>query len=170
MRQRITVFIGTLLLAVIAPVMAGADGIDTSNPGMNCTYTIGYWKNHASAWTTSTVTLGTVTYTKAQALSILNQPVSGNGLISLAQQLIGVKLDIAQGADPTALAGVVASADALIGNLVVPPVGSGWLDPGVTSTLGNQLDSYNSGRIGPGHCGTTPVENSTWGALKSIYR
>jgi hypothetical protein len=136
----------------------------------NCTYTIGYWKNHFELWPVTDLTLGTVNYTAAELLSILNQAVEGNGLVSLAHQLIGAKLNIANGADPTAASAAIASADALIGGLVVPPVGAGYLDPADTSSLTQTLDDYNNGVIGPGHCGSVPARQETWGGIKALYR
>jgi hypothetical protein len=136
----------------------------------NCTYTQGYWKNHESAWPVMSLTLGSVNYSKAQLLSILNQSVQGNGLVSLAHQLIAVKLNIANGADPTDASAAIAAADALIGGLVVPPIGAGYLDPSQTSGLTQTLDDYNNGIIGPGHCGVVPTEQKTWGGVKSLYR
>lgn len=127
-----------------------------------CTFTWGYWKTHAGtkrqadAWpagaTATGLTLGTVVYTKAQLLSIMNTPPAGNGLISLAHQLIAAKLNVYPGttADITA-------ADLLIGALIVPPVGSGFLDPSVTSTLNDALTAFNEGRTGPGHCDDVEV-------------
>jgi hypothetical protein len=136
----------------------------------NCTYTVGWWKTHTDAWPVAGLTLGTVFYTNAELLSILLQPVIGNGLVSLAHQLIAAKLNIENGADPTAAAAAIAAADALIGGLVVPPVGPGYLAPATTSGLTQTLDDYNNGVIGPGHCGTVPAEESTWGGVKSLYR
>jgi hypothetical protein len=136
----------------------------------NCTYTIGYWKNHAELWPVTNLTLGTVNYTAAELLSILNEPVAGNGLVSLAHQLIGAKLNIANGADPTAAAAAIASADALIGGLVVPPVGAGYIHPSNTSALTQTLDDYNNGITGPGHCGSVPARQETWGGIKALYR
>ena len=49
------------------------------------------------------LTLGTVTYSQAQLLAIFNTPVRGNGLISLAHQLIAAKLNILAGANGGAL-------------------------------------------------------------------
>ena len=43
-------------------------------------------------------------------------------------------------------------ADALIGGLVVPPVGAGSLANATTSALTNTLSDYNEGKTGPGHC------------------
>ena len=146
--------------------------VTSSTPaqGDNCTYTIGYWKTHSGAWPVSSLTLGTVNYSAAQLLSILNQPVMGNGLVSLAHQLIAAKLNIANGANPTTIAAAIASADALIGGLVVPPVGAGSLAPGATSGLTQQLDDYNNGITGPGHCGSTPAHTTTWGRVKNLAR
>ena len=142
----------------------------TRPAAQNCTYTIGYWKTHPGAWPDSSLTLGTVTYTKTELLSILNQPAGGNGLISLCHQLIGAKLSIANGADPTPVAAAIAEADALIGGLVCPPVGGGSLNPGDTSGISQILDAYNNGNLGVPHCGEVPAQVKTWGSLKAGYR
>ncbi len=130
--------------------------------GNSCTYTQGYWKTHgptgcnpsggANVWPVAGLTLGTVSYTDAQLCSIFNTPAAGNGLIALAHQLIAAKLNIANGADGTAVTAAIAAADALIGGLIIPPVGSGSLAPSTTSALTTTLTSYNEGAIGPGHC------------------
>jgi len=120
--------------------------------GSGCTYTQGYWKNHPNAWPAQNVIRGTINYTQAQLIQILNQPASGNGLVSLAHQLIAAKLDIGTGADASAVQSAVNSAVILIGTLIVPPVGNGLLSPGVTSTLTTQLENYDMGVTGPGHC------------------
>jgi hypothetical protein len=116
-----------------------------------CTLTQGYWKNHES-WPVTSLSLGTVSYTKAQLLSVLDTPVGGNGLISLAHQLIAAKLNIANGADGAAISSTITTVDALIGSLVVPPVGSGFLSTSSVDTLVSILTAYNEGTIGPGHC------------------
>ena len=121
-----------------------------------CTLTQGYWKTHYPSWPLSVInggmTLGSVHYTAAQLESILNTSPVGNGLISLAHQLIAAKLNIANGADGSAVTSTIAAADALIGSLVVPPAGSGFLAPATTSALTSALDDYNNGVTGPGHC------------------
>jgi hypothetical protein len=147
---------------------------NTTVQGSNCTYTQGYWKNHTGVWPVSGLTLGTVAYTAAQLEQILLQPVGNgsgaNGLISLAHQLIAAKLNLAGGADGSSISSTITSADALIGGLVVPPVGTGYLDPSSSDALTQALDDFNQGVTGPGHCGETPTHRSTWGALKSAYR
>jgi hypothetical protein len=134
--------------------------------GEGCTFTQGYWKTHgpdacrtgnnSNEWPASVqangLTLGSTAYTADQLCSILNTPASGNGLLSLAHQLIAAKLNIANGADPSAIQSEINDADALIGALVVPPVGGGFLAPGATSTLVQALTAYNEGVTGPGHC------------------
>ena len=140
----------------------------TTNP--ECTQ--GFWQNHPDNWPAGCLpmTLGTVAYTKAQLLSIYFAPVAGNGLISLAHQLITTKLNICNGSNPTNIAATVAAADALIGGLVVPPVGGGFLAPGSTSGLTNTLDDYNNGFIPGVVACVTPTQKSTWGHIKSMYR
>jgi len=124
----------------------------TGSCSRGCTFSQGHWKNSPNSWPVSTVTLGTVSYSEADALSIFGEPVGGNGLISLAHQLIAAKLNIASGADGSSISSTITAADALIGGLVVPPVGSGSLAPNLTSTLTTALDNYNNGVTGPGHC------------------
>jgi hypothetical protein len=140
-----------------------------------CTYTQGYWKNHGPAgcdsgnntdvWpatvVTSGLTLGTVNYTELQLCSILNLPgAGGNGLLTLAHQLIAAKLNIANGADGSAIASTISAADAMIGSLVIPPVNSSMssLPPSQTNTLTSALTAYNEGTTGPGHCGNEPPQ------------
>jgi len=141
----------------------------TTDPRTDCLFTQGYWKNHPSAWPVTTLMLGTVSYTQAQLLSILNTPAQGNGLIFLAHQLIATKLNLAGGASGTAIASTVAAADALIDGLVVPPVGAGYLAPSVASGLTNTMDDYNNGELGSDPCRTTPTREATWGQIKAIY-
>jgi hypothetical protein len=61
------------------------------------------------------ITLGTVSYTQAQLLPILDQPAKGNGLVTLAHQLVAAKLNVAHGADPADAAQAISDADAMIG-------------------------------------------------------
>ena len=119
---------------------------------LGCTLSQGFWKNHGEDWPVSSLTLGSVSYTQSQLLTIFNTPVKGNGLIALAHQLIAAKLNIANGASASAISSTIAAADALIGSLVVPPSGAGFLDPAVTSALNDALTNYNEGLTGPGHC------------------
>ena len=182
----ITQEIGELLegTTYVVRVRANASGSDSaSGPSstlrirtlqrtiQDCTFTQGYWKNHPEAWPVGSLTLGTVSYSAAQLILIFNEPAAGNGLLSMAHQLIAAKLNIAQGATaPAGVLAAIATADALIGGLVVPPIGAGSLSPASTSALTSTLDDFNQGITGPGHCGSTPTRKPSWGALKVLYR
>jgi hypothetical protein len=132
----------------------------TEVPG--CTFTQGYWKTHgpegclagnnSNVWPVSSLMLGSVSYSDLELCSIFQTPASGNGLISLSHQLMAAKLNIENGSDGSAITATIAAADALIGGLVVPPVGGGYLAPGTTSVLNAALTAYNEGLTGPGHC------------------
>ncbi|MFL6247752.1 MAG: hypothetical protein ACJ74H_17140 [Thermoanaerobaculia bacterium] len=125
-----------------------------------CTYTQGYWKSHgpiplgnnSNEWPVTSLDLGGTTYSDLDLLSILNTPGAGNGLVTLAHQLIAAKLNVANGANDSAIAASIAAADALIGTRIVPPLGSGSLPNSATSGLIGELTSYNEGATGPGHC------------------
>jgi hypothetical protein len=120
----------------------------------SCIHTQGFWKNHPGNWPVTELFLGDVLYDQAQLLDIFDEPVAGNGLISLAHQLIAAKLNIWSGGDAEAVIDAVLDADALIGSLVVPPIGAGYLHPSATSGLTQILDDWNNQRIGSGSCDT----------------
>ena len=144
--------------------------VTSAGLAQNCTFTQGYWKNHTEVWPVASLMLGTVNYTAAQLLTILNQPAQGNKLTILAHQLIAAKLSLANGANPASISSTIAAADALIGGLVVRPIGAGSLPTSPATGYANTLDDFNNGLIGPGHCGTVPASASTWGSVKAIYR
>jgi hypothetical protein len=136
----------------------------TPTPGIGCTLTQGFWATHGigdcqqgnnqNLWPVQSLDLGNNNYSAGQLCAILNTPVGGNGLLSLAHQLIAAKLNIANGADDSAIASTIASADAMIGDLVV---GSDTLPTSQTSELVAKLTQYNEGDIGPGHCTDPPI-------------
>ena len=147
-----------LSLALVAVVFA------SSSVTANCTQ--GFWKNHPEEWCTDTLELGDVLYTQAELLSILHLEVEGNGLVSLAHQLIAAKLNVACGAPPI---DCIDDADALIGLLVVPPVGAGHLDTEVTSPL-ECLTTFNESEGGNELCDPVSVDETSWGRVKATYR
>jgi hypothetical protein len=120
--------------------------------GSSCTYSQGYWRNHPNAWPVTSLTLGTATYQAAELMAILDDPARGNGLVILVHQLIATKLNIANGADPSAVQQAITDADNMIDTLMVPPIGDGYLPPAQTGDLTETLTEYNEGTIGPGHC------------------
>ena len=118
----------------------------SATPG-GCVFGFGYWKNHPQVWPVTELQLGNVTYTQDQLLSIMHEPVHGNGLVSLAHHLITAKLNVASGANPSCIQQTIADADALVGDLVVPPVGDGFLAPGDVNALKDTLEDYNEGNL-----------------------
>ena len=138
-----------------------------------CTLTIGYWKTHAgfTGNNADTVTpllpilLGsgggtTLTVSTAtQAVSVLRFEgsngsfSSSNGINKLYAQLLGAKLNIANGADGSAIAATIAAADGFLAT----NNSTNWAGlsrAGKNQVLGwmAALDDYNNGLIGPGHC------------------
>lgn len=137
----------------------------------DCTHSQGYWKNHPSEWPISSLKLGNIIYTKAQAVLILNQPAGGNGLISLAHQLIAAKLNIALGAVvPASITAAISTSDALIGNKIIPPIGAGHLAPATTSHLTDDLEEFNDDEMHHSCKVVTGTNQRTWGAVKAMYR
>lgn len=119
-----------------------------------CTRTQGYWKTHPEVWNGVALSLGNpgTIYSQAQLLSIFNAPVRGNGLLSLAHQLIAAKLNVLAGATSPAAVAAITAADNMIGSLVIPPIGAGYLSPDLTSAAVTALDNFNNGLSGPLHC------------------
>jgi len=123
-----------------------------------CTYTQGYWKTHgpsakgnnSNEWPVNGLTLGTVAYTADQLQTIFDTAPKGNGLITLAHQLIAAKLNVANGASSGDIDQAIADADALIGGLNI--LGGGTLTPAQVSSLVTALTNFNEGTTGPGHC------------------
>jgi hypothetical protein len=148
----------------------GSGSIDNirlcTNPDTGCTSTPGYWKNHAGYGPQADVLsehlpiwLGTAggTYsvqvtTAAQAVSILT-PSGTNGILKLRLHLLAAKLNIANGANPSAISAEIDAADAF---LATHSAGSWWSlsasERAQVLAWKSAFDSYNNGVIGPGHC------------------
>lgn len=147
----------------------------TTNGIMNCTYTQGYWKTHPQDWPVTSLIVGGMSYTQTELLSIFNTPAAGNGLLSLAHQLIAAKLNVANGATPgSVVQAQIDAADALISGSCagdkIPPVGTCYIAPGTTSPYTDDLDTFNNGLAGVPHCGPVSVEQTSWGSVKAGYR
>jgi len=119
--------------------------------GNNCTYSHGYWKNHPESWPVSSLDLGALTYSQEELLEVLDTPPRGDATYILAYQWIAAKLNVAQGADESALATTISDADSWFGE---NPLGSDPSNPVRAEGIdyANRFDEYNNGQIGPGHC------------------
>ena len=56
------------------------------------TGTPGFWKNHPDAWPVTVISIGGVTYTRAQAIAIMNMPVKNDKSITMFKALVAAKL------------------------------------------------------------------------------
>ena len=96
-----------------------------------------------------TIQLGCQTYTRAQAIAIMQHNSSQDKTYSLAQQLIAAKLNVAcRNSNSSCVASAISAADSW---LCAHPVGSGvtggssaWRQISATNTL---LDNYNQGQL-----------------------
>jgi hypothetical protein len=128
------------------------------SPAGGCPATIGFWKNAAkhpfpTSVKTNGLTIGGVTYTAAQLLTILKATGSGNAVAILGKQLVGALINLAAGAAHNATAdAAIADAETLLQNnslnLLTSNVGAG-------TTLGQELladevtlDAYNNANFG----------------------
>lgn len=113
------------------------------------TGTQGYWKNHPDAWPTSSIVVAGVTYTKAEAIAIMDTAGRGDKSIDMYKQLVAAKLNVENGADASCIAATITSADAwLVANPVLSNVrarSAAWRNPG--SALHGMLNDYNNGRL-----------------------
>ena len=136
--------------------------------GDGCTRTIGYWKNHAGFGPQADVVtpllpvwLGTATGAKsvsvtsaARAVELLDKSGdASNGINKLYAQLLAAKLNIASGANGSAISQTIAQADAFLATHAA----ADWHSLSAAErqsvlTWASTLDDYNNGKIGPGHC------------------
>jgi hypothetical protein len=122
------------------------------------------------------MTLGSVTYTDTQICSILNASAKGNGLLTLAHQLIAAKFNACAGS--TCDGADIATADAFIGTKIIPPVGTASVKAGnLPAGLVTSLDNFNNGLGCALHCASNPslrpagtLQKIKWSTLKSHYR
>ncbi|MBI4916303.1 MAG: right-handed parallel beta-helix repeat-containing protein [Acidobacteria bacterium] len=118
----------------------------------DCVQEKSFWKITPSAWPVGSLLVGGVSYTKAQALVILQKsypPSDAPGI--LAQQLIPAKLNVLSGANCDAIRQVIADADAW---LVRYPLGSKPPSPQklVGLALKDKLEAFNKGLSGSPTC------------------
>src|SRR5215469_99997 len=128
----------------------GADSVALTCGGTGCPATIGFWKHHAfpNSVQSSGLTIGGVTYTAANLLTILNNN-AGNAVVILGRQLVGALLNLAAGAKHNANAdAAIANAESLLKSNSLNLLTS-FVAP--SSALGQELladeavlDKYNS--------------------------
>jgi hypothetical protein len=112
------------------------------------TGTPGYWKNHPEAWPQDTIVVGGVSYTKAEAIAILNQ-VGKDKTITMFSSLVPAMLNVMVGNDSSCVQTTIDAANAWMATS--GPVGSGVHAASVAWKLGEplhrHLDNYNNGGL-----------------------
>lgn len=138
-----------------------------------CSLTIGFWKTHCGFGPQADevtpllgngIWLGNPAGPKSLAVTdrtiarnVLRENVYGtasNGITKLYAQLLGTKLNVANGADDDAVAAAIAAADAFLAtHNYMDWSGLSEADQAQVLAWKDTFDDYNNGEIGPGHCG-----------------
>ena len=111
------------------------------------TGTPGYWKTHASAWPVDSITVGGVSYTKAEAISWLGK-VGSDKSVTLFSSLVPAMLNVMIGNDGSCVNDAIAAANDWfttyhLGSNVAAS-SPAWK---IGEPLQFQLDSYNNGLL-----------------------
>jgi hypothetical protein len=139
----------TVTYASPEPYDATTDfGFSTPSAVQPGTGTPGYWKNHPEAWPVATISVGGVTYTKAEAIEIINRPGKDRTL-TMFSSLVPAKLNVLIGNDGSCVNTTIAAADAWMAS--VGPVGSDVHPASLAWKVGEPLhrllDNYNNGGL-----------------------
>lgn len=147
-------------------------------PPDGCTGTPGYWKGAPRPWPADALTVGGVTYTKAQLLVIFDEPTKGDATIPLFHHTVAAMLNVLAGAGD-AIQPTIDEANAF---LIAHPLYSKPTGDLKTecNAIKDALVAYNESNP----CGdvvvpvltapllTTPQpaeEERSWGAIKKLY-
>jgi len=80
-----------------------------ASPG---TGTPGYWKNHPEAWPVGEIEIGGVTYTKAEAIDLMNAKSGRDKTYDMFRTLVSAKLNVAIGNEWSCITDALSQADA----------------------------------------------------------
>lgn len=134
---------------------------------IGCTLTIGYWKNHAGFGPQADMVtpllpqhLGSqVVNSSGLAVQFLsfygsnNIFSASNGINKLYAQLLAAKLNIEAGADGSAIAATISMADSKLSTWNSTSwAGLSKANKNLVLLLVTNLDRFNNGLLGPGHC------------------
>lgn len=120
----------------------------------NCTYTLYYWRDHPQAWLAENILIGRLSYTKAEALAILQVESTDTATI-LLKQFFAALLNTLKGADASAIEpDLIAASDWLGAH--APGAAMAEEERQRGAGLASALEGYNSGALGPGHCPDEP--------------
>jgi hypothetical protein len=128
-----------------SPTDFGFVNTSVQNPG---TGTPGYWKNHPEAWPVSSITVGGVNYTKAEAIAWLGK-VGKDKTTTMFSSLVPAMLNVVIGNDGSCVNSTIAAANAWMATY--GPVGSNVAASSYAWSVGEplhqQMDAYNDGLL-----------------------
>lgn len=135
-------------VAVFGEVRDTDFGFSTKPLTQPGTGTPGYWKNHPNAWPVADITVGGVTYTKAEAIAWM-QRVGKDKTTTMFASLVSAMLNVGINNDASCVSSTIAAANDWMA--AYGPVGSGvaakstaWVEG---EWMHQQMDDYNNGRL-----------------------
>lgn len=114
-----------------------------TNPG---TGTPGYWKNHPAAWPVEFITIGGITYTKAEAIARLGWP-DGDKRNTVFRALVCATLNILIGNDSSCIAETIEAGNLWWATYAGSRVAANSAAWKLGEPLARMLDAYNNGRL-----------------------
>jgi len=118
------------------------------------TGTPGYWKNHPDDWPVASITIGGVTYTKAEAIGIMQMKKNSDKTYDLFRALVSAKLNVLIGNAQGCIYDTILTADDWMAS---HPLGSeveansdAWQQ---IAPAYEMLDDYNNGLLCAPHRG-----------------
>jgi hypothetical protein len=112
------------------------------------TGTPGYWKNHPDAWPVQSITVGGLSYTKAQAIAWLSK-VGKDKTTTMFSSLVPAMLNVMIGNDGSCISSAIDAGNAWMATY--GPVGSGVAGGSEAWSIGEPthqtLDAYNNGLL-----------------------
>jgi hypothetical protein len=148
MRRTLNSVVLTGVLLGTAVAVAPASSATTT-----CTYTIGYYKNHAGSYASRvdlspSLVAGLTARTGLSLQGILEAPVRGNADLIAAKQLLAAAANGAPG--DTGFTGALGDAFYSLAGYFQ---GTGSMDRARLTGFAGVLDDYNNGGLGVPHCG-----------------
>ena len=122
-----------------------------SNFTPNCTYTIDYWLVNTDSWRIGIIDFGSRSYSKEQAIAILNIEDPNLVTTRLLQQYIITLLNTMKGADPSGIEKTIEQVSEWL-ILHPPEIGLTQAEELEGETLADELQDFNDGVTGPGLC------------------
>src|SRR3990172_896993 len=142
-----------------SPPVIGAETLQVPPSPDNCTYTMYYWtyywRSHPEAFSIENITIGDLSYTKAEAIAMLKIKAQDEAT-ALLQEFFTALFNTLNGADSSAIEATLVEAK---GWLSLHSSGDDLTDSDrqQAQTLIQALMDYNNGVAGPGHCQDEPI-------------